>query len=195
MATRPALRLVVVFACIAGLLLPGSASAGTEGPFTAQIVESETGTPVPGVVVVALYHKKTPGWVHPGSTFYDLDETVTDAEGRFSFPAKSLPISTPLSHIRGPEFIVFKAGYKGWRFRGVDNRQHVDPDVRDQANAEGWRKFRSSGVVIEIDRAKTRDDHSQALSDASIFPWIPEGRAPRLRKAFDEEVLAVQRLR
>lgn len=188
-------RLVLVLTFAAACLLPTSAAARTEGPFTAQIVDAETGAPLAGVVVVAMYRKNTPGGIHPETTFYDLDETLTDEEGRFFLPAKSLPISTPRSHVVGPEFIIFKAGYKGWRFRGVEHGRHADPRVRDDQNEEGWRKFRSAGVVIEIDRARTRDDRSEALSHTGIFPWIPEGRAPRLRKARDDELSAIQMLR
>jgi hypothetical protein len=89
--------------------------------------------------------------------------------------------------------IIFKAGYKGWRFQSVDSRQ--DPGVRDGAVAEGWQKFRGSGVVIEITPAKTRDDRSLARSFARRYPPIPENRAPRLRQALEDEALAIQKLR
>ena len=180
---------------LAILLLAVPAAGRTEGPFTARIVEAETGKPVAGVIVVALYQKKTPGMVHPNTEFYDVDETVSDSDGRFTLPAKELPISTPLVHVIGPEIIVFRAGYKGWRFQGVDSRQHVDPDVRDRAVAEGWRQFRTSGVVIEVTSATTRSDREQAKGAANYFPPIPSDRAPQLRKALDDELMAIQRLR
>jgi hypothetical protein len=180
---------------LATALLTAPAAGRTEGPLTAQIIDAETGKPVVGVIVVALYQKKTPGTVHPNTDFYDLDETVTDADGRFSFPARELPTSTPLVHVIGPEMIIFKAGYAGWRFQGVDSRQHVDPGVRDAAVAEGWRKFKTTGVVIEITPVKTRDERSLARSYARRFPPIPEDRAPRLHQALEDEALAIQKLR
>jgi hypothetical protein len=188
-------RLVLVLTCIAVLCLPSSASARTEGPFTAQIVDAETGAPLAGVVVVARYEKKTASSVHPETSFYDLDETVTDAEGRFTVAARSLPISTPLSHVVGPIFIFFKGGYKGWRFQGVEYGEHVDPGVRNELHEEGWRKFKGAGVVIVKHRAKTRDDRTWEMGFARPYPPIPEGRAPLLQKALEEEEIAIRKLR
>ena len=190
---RAALMMTLIVVIVVVLTPP--AAGRTEGPLTAQIVDAETGKPIAGVVVVALYQKKTPGGVHPNTDFYDVDETVTDADGRFSFPARELPTSTPLVHVIGPEMIIFKAGYAGWRFQGVDSRQHVDPGVRDAAVAEGWRKFKTTGVVIEITPVTTRDERSLARSHARRFPPIPEDRAPRLRQALEDEALAIQKLR
>jgi len=193
MLRRAALMTTLV--SLATVLLMTPAAGRTEGPFTARIVDAETGTAVAGVIVVALYQKKTPGNVHPNTDFYDLDETVTDADGHFSFPARELQTSTPLVHVIGPEMIIFKGGYAGWHFQGVDSRQHVDFGVREAAVAEGWRRFRTTGVVIEIAPVKTRDERSLARSYARRFPPIPEDRAPRLRQALEDEVLAIQKLR
>ncbi len=190
-------RLVLVLTCIASLSLPSSAHARTEGPFTGQIVEAETGVPLAGVIVVARYEKKTPGWVHPETSFYDLDETVSDAEGRFTVAARSLPISTPLSHVVGPIFIFFKGGYKGWSFQGVEYGEHVDPGRRNELHEDAWAKFRSgTSVVIVKHRAKTRDERTWELGFARpLYLPIPEGRAPLLQKALEEEERAIQKLR
>jgi len=189
------LRRAALMMALVAVLLTAPAAGRTEGPLIAQVVDAATGKPIAGVIVVALYQKKTPGGVHPNTDFYDLDETVTDADGRFSFPARELPTSTPLVHVIGPEMIIFKAGYAGWRFQGVDSRQHVDFGVREAAVAEGWRKFKTTGVVIEITPVKSRDERSVALGRANYFPPIPEGRAPLLRKALDDEGRAIQRFR
>jgi hypothetical protein len=189
----------MVAACLAGLLLPGSASARTEGPYRGQVVDEETGAPLAGVVVVAYYEKKSPGWVHNETEFYDLDETVADAQGRFFLAARSLPISTPLSHVVGPIFIFFKGGYKSWWFQGVEYGEHVDMGVRDEQLEEAWRKFRNrESVVILKARAKTRDERTWEIGTAR--PMIlregpAEGRAPLLQKALDEEDVAIRNLR
>jgi len=117
MATIRRAVVMATLVCLVAILLAAPAAGRSEGPFTARIVDAETGTPVPGVIVVALYQKKTPGTVHPNTEFYDVDETVSDADGRFAFPARDLPMSTPLIHVIGRQMIIFKAGYKGWRFR------------------------------------------------------------------------------
>jgi hypothetical protein len=187
---RPALLLAGLLTAL--VLGPMPACARTEGPFTAQVVDAETGRPLPGVVVVALYQRKTPGIVHPQVDFYDLDETVSDAEGRFSLAARTLPMSTPLAHVAGPEFIIFKAGYWNWHFKGVELGQHVESGVRERQHEEGWRKFRGDGVVILMLPAKTRDERERARARAGMFPPIPDDRARRLRKALEDERLGIQ---
>ena len=187
--------LMVVLTCLAGVLLPGATNARTEGPYTGQVVDEETGAPLAGVVVVAYYEKKSPSWVHYETEFYDLDETLTDAQGRFSFAPRSLPISTPLSHVVGPIFIFFKGGYKSWSFKGVEYGEHVDPGIRNERHEDAWRKFRNGEpVVIVKTRARTLNERTWEMGGARPF-IIPEGRAPLLQKALDEEQLAVQRLR
>jgi hypothetical protein len=181
---------------LAALGLLGAAASGrTEGPFTAQIVDADTVRPLAGVVVVALYQRRTPGAVHPQVEFHDLDETVSDADGRITIPARQLPPSTPLAHVSGPEMIIFKSGYKSWHFRGVELGQHVDPAERSRQHREGWRRFRTSGVVIEMQPARTRDDRSMARSLVNYFPPIPEGRARRLREALDDDLATFRQLR
>ena len=188
-------RVMVALTCIAGVLLPGSAGARTEGPYMAQVVDAETGAPIPGVIVVAYYEKKSPGWVHNETEFYDLDETVTDEQGRFVLAARSLPGSTPLSHVVGPIFIFFKGGYKSWWFQGVEYGEHVDMGVRDAQLEEAWRKFSNrESVVILKTRAKTREERIWEMGGTRPFIF-PEGRAPLLQGALDEERRAVQNIR
>jgi hypothetical protein len=169
--------------------------ARTEGPFQAQIVDEETGQPIAGVVVVALYTRKVPAGIHPESHFYDLDETVSDADGRFTLPARQLPISTPLSHVVGPQPIIFKAGYKGWHFKGVPSGRHIDSAEREARHEEGWRQFGTVGVVIEMQRATTKEQRIFASDRAYEFPPIPDNRAPLLKKALEDEAIAIRNLR
>ena len=192
--TRRLLRPLTILTAL--VLLPSPAGARAEGPFTAQIVDGETGAPLAGVVVVAKYEKKTPGWVHPETSFYDLDETVTDAEGRFTLAARSLPLSTPLSHVEGPIFIFFKSGYKSWRFKGVESGELADPATNNERHDDAWRRFRNGeAVVILKHRARTREERTWEMGYAQAYPHIPEGRAPLLQKALDDEELALQKLR
>jgi len=61
MATIRRAVVMATLVCLVAILLAAPAAGRSEGPFTARIVDAETGTPVPGVIVVALYQKKTPG--------------------------------------------------------------------------------------------------------------------------------------
>src|SRR5262249_26034439 len=73
------------------LCLPGCATLGeAAGPWRGQVLDAETGQPLEGVVVLAVWEKVSPGAMHLARDFHDVDELVTDAEGRFIIPARNL---------------------------------------------------------------------------------------------------------
>lgn len=64
--------------------------SGAAGPWRGQVVEAETGQPLEGVVVLAVWDKISPGTIHPRREFHDVDEVVTDAEGNLSTRMRQL---------------------------------------------------------------------------------------------------------
>src|SRR5215510_4957926 len=78
----------------------------------AWVIDEETRQPLEGVIVVANW--KLMGGMHPdviGSLV--LTETVTDARGRFSFPAwgpKPRPVTGYLDEL-SPQLLLFKSAY------------------------------------------------------------------------------------
>ncbi|HEY2991439.1 MAG TPA: hypothetical protein VGM22_01405, partial [Methylomirabilota bacterium] len=51
------------------------------GPWRAHIVDAETGQPLEGVIVLALWDKRSFGWPHPDRNYHDIDEVVSDKDG------------------------------------------------------------------------------------------------------------------
>jgi hypothetical protein len=73
-----------------------------------RVVDSTTGKPIEGALVVAQWTKKH-GF---GLTYHDLHkivETLTDKEGKFSLSGTYNPFVEP------PEMIIYKEGYIPWR--------------------------------------------------------------------------------
>ena len=109
----------VLVAGALGLALPATGEAA--GPWQAQVVDAETGQPLPEVAVIGLWHRRAAG--HPplflGRTgFAGSTETTTDPAGRFTLPARNFVHVGIGTQIEGPELGLFRAGYGGWRFRG-----------------------------------------------------------------------------
>lgn len=86
-------------------------------PIAAQVVDDESGSPLEGVIVVAQWmpvREVVPGMAYRsmGDTLR-IEETVTDAEGRFRFPGWG-PVPRParlhLEH-NDPRILLFKAGH------------------------------------------------------------------------------------
>src|SRR2546422_5889249 len=89
------------------------------GPWRAQIVDAETGQPLEGVIVLALWDKRSFGWPHPDRNYHDIDEVVSDKDGRVVIPARGASSRHPFERIIGPIITIFKPGYSRWRFQGA----------------------------------------------------------------------------
>ncbi|GFE59365.1 carboxypeptidase-like regulatory domain-containing protein [Geobacter sp. AOG1] len=93
-----------------------------------RVIDIDTGQPIEGAVVVAKYQKETLAPpVEPKSSVIHVKETLTDKDGRFTFPSYTTIIQ-PFSWSYDVSFLIFKPGYLcyGWSvledmFSGKDN--------------------------------------------------------------------------
>lgn len=173
--------LVAVGVCIS--LSPAQAA----GPWRAQVVDAETGKPLEGVVVLAVWYRRytSPGgWA--GGGYYDSEEVVAGPDGRFIIEARQTWTLNPFSTIQGPEFKIFKPGYGQWRFQGYMDWPKDAYEQRTRTR-KAWEQFEDEGVVIELPPLKTREDR---LKFYRSFGWtgdIPKESVRRLREAVDAE--------
>lgn len=79
------------------------------GPFQGQVIDAETGEPLPDVVVVASWHYGNP-FLRFDVSVYDAHEALTDAKGRFELPGLQGLIAW--HNVERPVFYVFAAGYR-----------------------------------------------------------------------------------
>lgn len=175
-----------------GILWPGASAAA--GPWTAQVVDAETGKPLEGVVALAYWIKYTGMW-HAGGDpkFYDAEEVVTGPDGRFIIQARSTWTLLWWREIRG-YFVIFKPGYGQWRYRGYEEWQKLRIWER-QAQEEEARKWEETGeiesgeVVIELPPLRTRGERLRFLDSVGLdpLPPVPLDRTEHLQKAKDEE--------
>src|SRR5438093_11687413 len=94
---RRRIRRLVGWLTIAGSVGISTAPLEAAGPWRGQVVDAETGKPLEGVVVLAIWEKLSPGVIHPARHFHDVDELVTDPSGRFVVPARSRLTPNPVS--------------------------------------------------------------------------------------------------
>jgi hypothetical protein len=127
------------------------------GPWKGQVVDKETGKPLEGVVVLARWEKRYTSFVGEmgGNEYYDSEEVVTDAEGRFVIAARQTWTVNPFSDIYGPEFFIFKTGYGRWQFRDFDSWGLKDAIVSAERTRAEWRRFTEEGAVLELPPLKT----------------------------------------
>lgn len=155
------------------------------GPWKAQVVDVETGQPLQGVVVLAVWERRTPGPGHPTIRFYDANEVLTGPDGHFVVPSRRIWTLLPFTSIEGPKIFIFKSGYGRWRFRGEEEWQKLDVRERNLRYEEAWRQFEGEGIVLELPPLKTREERLRFLGHAN--PLIPDDKMSRYLEALSQE--------
>ena len=105
----------------------------------ARVVDAKTGQPLEGVIVVAHWQLERKVWAGIGHSGRDsrgplqlkIMETVTDANGRFFFPAWGPLPTPPNSYLEGfdPRIIMFKQGYEYDVSANLGFPPPIDPNV------------------------------------------------------------------
>lgn len=158
------------------VLALGARPAGAAGPWRGQVVDAETGQPLEGVIVVAIWDKLSPGVIHPRRDFHDALEVVTDSEGRFVIPARSLTTLNPFVNFEGPETYMFKSGY------GLGPIRNLPPG----GNRDDVYKLMERDVAIfELRPLKTHAERLEGIRRRPIL--VPDSYLPRYLKAVGEE--------
>lgn len=189
MAARELLVRLLAGGLIATLLGCGTAEAA--GPWKGQIVDRDTGQPIPGAVVLAIWTLRSRDSIHPEDQFHSASEVVSDTNGRFVIPEHTAAPTKPLTAIRGPEVVIFKGGYGAWTFAGGPYYPLTeDAYVRKQRIAEAWKQFERAGVTIEV---RLLTDREKRMSRTSyVRPGhVPDEHMPRLLDALDVEAIAL----
>ena len=122
------------------------------GPWKGQVVDKETGKPLEGVAVFARWEKRYTSFLGEmdGNEYYDSEEVVTDAEGRFLIRARQTWTLNPLSEIYGPEFFIVKFGYGRWQFRDFDKWREKDVTEGGLRGRAEQRRFTAEGALLEL---------------------------------------------
>lgn len=164
--------LTVSLIAVAGLAAGCSYGPEVRGPFHGQVIDTETGQPLKGAVVVASWHYGNP-FIRFDVSVYDAQEAVTDANGRLELPGLRGWIGWP--NVQRPVFYLFSPGYgiAGTRITPANGREHLDPTIHHMRKLEtreeicDWLRLRLpllvppdkmpqyiAAVSDEMDRAK-----------------------------------------
>lgn len=124
------------------LLLAGGVPADAIekwGPFRGQLVDIETGKPIPDAAIIVVWYELVPTPVQTNQRFYDAIEGATDVNGRFEIPRRRPAFFSFL--IREPQVIYFAPGY-------VPEREVITPPDGQRFVAQ---------TVVHLRRPKTRE--------------------------------------
>ncbi len=172
-------RILVRIAAVTVILEAWGTAGEAAGPWRGQVVDAENGRPLEAVVVLAIWDKISPGVIHSARDFHDVDELVTDAQGRFVVPARRKWTLNPFVSLDGPKLLLFKPGYGRSRIR--------EASIRNLSNDEWRDRMVKSESIFELPPLKSVEERRKAL------PSPPSGasydRIPRFMDAIDSEAV------
>jgi len=151
------------------LLVPFGQVRGALGAdYHGQVVDTDTGKPIEGAVVLVEWHKKEIYSMDGGGIFHNARETLTDAEGKFSLDSSEGINWNPLTLVQAPRIVAFYPGYRPFT-----------PAHPEDINIEGGGLYEIAealerGAVIKLKRLKTEKE-LRSFTDKSS---IASSRAP-----------------
>lgn len=186
---RKALKIIPLFIALIGISSFGALSnVEAAGPWKAQVVNAETGKPLEGVVILAVWYRYV--WLigqHGHLGYGASQEVVTNKEGRFTIASRSSWTLNPFVHLRAPDFRIFKPGYGQWRFHGSKEWPMGDVIEREVYVKEAWDQFEGKGVVMELPPLKTREERLKFYRSIGYSAEIPRERIKRFLQALEAE--------
>lgn len=157
--------------------------------YRGRVIDIDTGQPIEGAVVIAKYQKETfAPPVEPKSSVIHVKETLTDKDGRFTFPSYTTIIQ-PFSWSYDVSFLIFKPGYLcyGWSimpgfFEGTATKDSAE--LFEQWNKSLKYKFTTSGTVM-LPKVISNNDRHESFGKFSILEFKNE--LPIATKIFFDE--------
>ncbi len=145
---------------------------GPPQPYRGKVVDAETGEPITGAVVIAVWEREFTGAGGRLHEFYDAQEVLTDQAGEFVLDASEIEARAPYN-TRWPAFRIYKPGY------GFYPRYQVSPTIipRDA--------FRQEVTVVRLRRLLTKEERLENLNVQ--FSLIPEQKQKQLLRAINAE--------
>ena len=159
----------------------------SSGPYRGQVLDAETKEPLVGAVVLAIWYWEAPGLGGhgPAVDYHDALEALTDAQGEFTVPAKTL--LTVIGKIREPKLVIYYPGY-GF-FPSLQAYPQDDKEVR----AAYERRF----FQVKLIKLKTREERMKVRDDPVWISDVPDAKMPNLVRLVNKErqMLGLQPIR
>ncbi len=186
-------KLLVVF-----VIMKLFAMHGWYGAYKGVVVDSETGEPIEGAVVVAAYHRDGLGVAgsYRGSPV-EVKETVTDKNGEFFLWPENV-ITWPYPQLiflsigvfqSDPDIGILKSGYRFLSYKQFHGQDKIKPWEKMQfvTVKETWFGMGQSNKSVNIKHSGFRDAESNLASFSRSFNDSNWRSMPLFKEAYDNE--------
>lgn len=154
----------------------------SSGPYSGQVVDEETGRPVAGAAVVAMWTREIPVGAHMPEQTWDVYETLSDANGEFTIPHRTH--FTTFGWILEPTLNVYypsyAAGYAGFYSRDVPVIDRPPRDPRDRDRPENY-------ATIPLKHLTTREERVLKAGPPIGMSELPWEKIPHLMRLINTE--------
>ena len=152
------MKKVLIVVMLLVLFAPSISFAKFVGPYTGQIIDSQTGEPINGATVLFYWTKEVYQIMHSSSAPVRAESIQTDKSGRYEIPKIFINLGLS-SKYESLNIIVYEAGYKAFikRLNYLSTYSKPDPN------------FKEKNYIIKLDRIPSKFDHyehSDEIDDA-----------------------------
>jgi hypothetical protein len=153
--TTTVITILTTFVIFYGAAVLFSVVGNYTGPWEGRILDINTGEPIEGAVVLAVWRTKTAAIIDYTHSVHGATEAVTDARGYFHIPQYNPVNYLPgISQTNGPYIQIYKPGYL---FLDRINPMKLKRDVTNKDSTDGLNKsqelnltYRVSANIIEL---------------------------------------------
>jgi len=153
---------------------------GQKGTYRGRVLDAETGLPLAGAVVVAVWRRDRVMPLGGRSEHYAAREALTDENGDFVLEANDVERSAPRRTLR-PHFTIFSPSYG--RPRGIAGTPSTPP----------YTFYEGAGHTVELPRLRTREERREYV--AAMGPYSlseePFKEIPEFMRLVNQESVAV----
>jgi len=149
------------------------------GSYKGKVIDKETGKPIEGAVVYAIYISRSASPAGMLSAYIDYQETLTDKNGEFVISEKKAKDSKHYGLLDG-RLRIFKPGYGT-----LDNRK-TRWTCEESKEVGCWIRY-DTYILFELPELKNKEERKLNLRTAEPTSFIPYKKQKLLIKAFDEE--------
>jgi hypothetical protein len=149
---------------------------GHRGPYRGRVLDAETGKPLAGVVLVAVWRRDRIMPLHSRSEHYAAREALTNADGEFVIDADDVERNAPKRTLR-PFFTIFLPGYGRYR-------NEPGPTPRSTLKF-----FEGAGNTVELPRLKNNEERLMHLRTTSPYDLseTPFTEIPEFMRLINQE--------